>query len=210
MLSPVILSLFKQPHYMIRFFSLILLAPVAFISCASHPAHLSGPYEPATEPEKTEYGTDRLDVYPDQVRKDLNAYTNTPVAWVGVIRSTDARDMDAGDQISAVTVFEDHYFDWVQYAKHGEPEFSVSPRGEGLFRTKWTMKKTNVDSTYRNAERYAKKGQLAVVYGVPESVDPDGTVVLKYRYLRIIGADHFVTNQFDYGRAGEPFSVIHH
>jgi hypothetical protein len=193
---------------MIRFFALLILTSLALVSCASHPKPVNGPYQPASRPEKIEFCNDRLDVYPDQVRNDLNAYTNLPVVWAGIILSTDAHDRDIGDQVIADTILEHHYFDWVQDVKHGKLRLALSPRGEGFFRTKWSMKKTTLDATFKNGEKFAKKGKLAIVYGVPESVAPDGTITLKYRYLRILDMDHFNTNQFDYGRMGEPFSVI--
>ena len=126
------------------------------------------------------------------------------VVWVGIIRSTDAYEEDDGDRIMADTVFEHHYFDWVQDGKGKGVKLSVSPRGEGLFRIV-AHEQNGPDATAESAEKYAGQGKLAIVYGVPESVDTNGTVVLKYRYLRILDADQFSTNEFDYGRMGEPF-----
>jgi hypothetical protein len=200
----VILSLFKQNHYMTRILVLSLFAFTVLVSCVS-----SGPYRPATPAEKHEFARDRLDVYPDDFRKDPAAHAGTAVVWAGIICSTDAHEKDQGDQIMADSVFEHHYFDWVQDSKGGCLKLSVSPRGEGLFRARWYMDKTQYDATAESAEGFAKPGTLAIVYGVPETVDANGTVVLKYRYLRIVDADHFTTNEFDYGRLGEPFRELH-
>jgi hypothetical protein len=65
------------------------------------------------------------------------------------------------------------------------------------------MRKKDNDASAYDAEKFAHEGKLAIVYGVPESVTADGTVVLKYSYLRILGRAHFVTNYIDYGRLGE-------
>jgi hypothetical protein len=108
----------------------------------------------------------------------------------------------------ADTIFEHHYFDWVQDKKGCCVKLSVSPRGEGLFRTTWRLDKTSRTADTESAEKYAAPGKLAIVYGVPEKVDANGTVVLKYRYLRVLDAKHFRTNEFDYGRMGESFRVI--
>jgi hypothetical protein len=43
---------------------------------------------------------------------------------------------------------------------------------------------------------------------VPEKIDPDGTIVMHYKYLRIIDRDNFTTNEYDYGRMGEPFHTL--
>lgn len=183
---------------MMRIFVLSLFALNLLVSCASHVS--SVPYQPATKPENIEFTHDRLDVYPDDVRRDLAAHTNDPVAWVGIIRSTDAYEEDQGDLILANTVFEHHFFNWIQNGHGHGAKLYVSPRGEGLFRTQWRLKKLGEEGSARNAEKYAGKGKLAIFYGVPESVDTNGTVVLRYRYLRILDADHFSTNRFDYGR----------
>jgi len=131
------------------------------------------------------------------------------VAWVGVIRSTDAQEDDFGGKISAETIFEHHYFDWEQDTDAAGVNLLVSPRGEGSFSCHWKMRKRNNDASAYDAEKFAYAGKLAIVYGVPESVNADGTVVLKYCYLRILDRGHFSTNEIDYGRLGlEPYRPI--
>jgi hypothetical protein len=165
------------------------------------------PYQPVSRPESIEFANDRLDFYPDDFRKDPTR-TNMPVIWAGIIRKTDARERDSNDQIFADTVFEHHYFDWVQERGPDGLQLSLSPRGEGLFRTRWVMNKNSDESSADIAEKFASPGKLAIFYGVPEKVEPDGTIVMHYRYLRIIGRSHFNTNEFDYGRMGEPFHSL--
>jgi hypothetical protein len=206
-LTTMIPSLSKQQHYMIRNFVAAFFALTVLVSCVSRAGNES--YQPATKPEKIEFARDRLDVYPNDVRKDPAFHAGAAVAWAGIIRSTDAREEGEGGKIVADTVFEHHYFDWVQNNDGRGVKLFVSPRGEGLFCAKWHMDKIGKDATAESAEKYAGQGKLALVYGVPEKVDADGTVVLRYRYLRILGADCFSTNKFDYGRFGEPFRAIH-
>jgi hypothetical protein len=125
-----------------------------------------------------------------------------------VIRSTDAYEEDAGDKFRATTVFEHHYFDWVQDQGGHGVKLAVSPRGEGQFSVLWHLDKTTQNADAYTVQDYAKPGRLAIVYGVPEKVQADGTVVLKYRYLRVLRTKNFTTNEFDYGRTGEPFHVL--
>jgi hypothetical protein len=195
---------------MIRNFVAALFALTVLVSCASHVSRVGNEaYQPVTKPEQVEFARDRLDVYPGDIRKDPAFHAGAGVAWAGIIRGTDAREEDQGGQIVADTVFEHHYFDWVQNNDGRGVTLFVSPRGEGLFRARWRLDKTGRDASAESAEKYAGEGRLALVYGVPEKVDADGTVVIKYRYLRILGADHFSTNKYDYGRFGEPFCAIH-
>jgi hypothetical protein len=189
---------------MMRHVVLAVFAASCLVSCESN-----APYEPANRPEQIEYKKVRLDVYPDDVRKDPAHYINTPVAWVGVIRSTDAQENDYGGKISADTVFDHHYFDWEQDTDAAGVDLLVSPRGEGSFSCHWEMRRKDDEATAYSAEKFARAGKLAIVYGVPESVTADGTVVLKYCYLRILNRSHFSTNELDYGRLGlEPYHPI--
>jgi hypothetical protein len=185
---------------MMRHIALAVIVAGGFVACESN-----APYQPINKPEEMEYKQARLEVYPEDVRKDLDHYTNTTVAWVGVIRSTEAQEDDTGGGISAQSVFDHHYFDWDQDT---DPALNllVSPRGEGEFACHWVLRKKNNDGSAYDAEKFARQGKLAIVYGVPESVMPDGTVVLRYHYLRVIPRSQFVTNSVSYGRLGEDLS----
>jgi hypothetical protein len=185
----------------VAFFALTLL-----VSCATRAGNES--YQPASKPEQTELLRSRVDVYPDDVRKQPASYEGVPVVWAGIIRSTDARDEGETGKIAAETVFEHHYFNGIEYNDGHRITLFVSPRGEGLFRLAWHLDKIGDAATADSAEAYAAPGKLALIYGVPEKVKPDGTVVLKYRYLRILDPGQFSTNKFDYGRFGEPFLMM--
>jgi hypothetical protein len=185
---------------MIRNMALALAAGSVLVSC-----QMESPYRAATQPEKTELEHARLKVYPDDVRTNLEQYTNTTVAWPGIIQSTDAWEEDRTGGIHAATVFEHHYFDWQEEETTEGVELLVSPGGEGRFRCQLHLRKASADATAYDAERYAGRGKFAILYGVPESVDPDGTIVLKYRYMRVFGRGQYNTNELEYGRVGQPF-----
>lgn len=202
-----------------RIFILALFSITAFVSCSSREPGASNktaaasdsdaaPYQPVTKAEKTEFTDDRLDFYPDDFRKDPTNHIGIAVAWAGIIRSTDANEKDSGDKIYADTVFEHHYFDWVQDKGPNGFDLSISPRGEGLFRMRWLLDKKTDETSAADAEKFAAPGNLAIVYGVPEKVEPDGTIVMRYRYCRVIDRDHYNTNQYDYGRLGDPFHTL--
>jgi hypothetical protein len=154
---------------MLRIFILAIASGV-LVSCAHAPAN--GPYRPVNKHEKTEFSLDRLDIYPDDVRANISAYTNAPVAWAGVILGSDARDDDNGLTIAVDSIFEHHYFDWVQEDGGKHLKLSLSPRGEGVFHVKWRMKKLKVDASFPDSQKYAKRGKLAIVYGTPLKINP--------------------------------------
>src|ERR1700733_2700745 len=106
------------------------------------------------------------------------------------------------------TVFEHHYFHWLQDEREGGVRLLISPRGEGHFRMRWSMSRKDPDASETDAMNYAAPGKLAIVYATPVSVDADGTILLRYRYIRILDPAQFTTNDLDYGRLGESFHAI--
>lgn len=182
--------------------ALILAGLPCLLGCSSTVV-----YRPANKPDRLEFERDVLDVYPGDIRQNLDLYTNVGVGWAGIIKSTKAEG-GADGMIHAVTTFEHRYYDWQEEAGlYGGARLSVSPRGEGLFRTDWVLRRNEPEAGSADAESFAGPGKLAIVYGVPEKVE-DGTVVLRYRFLRVVDADDYSTNKFDYGRFGEPFRYI--
>jgi hypothetical protein len=179
---------------------LLTLVAAGLASCA-----VDAPYHPVSGPEKIEYRNDRPDIYPEDVRKNLPYYSKVRVAWAGIILSNNATEEDMDGKIRMDTVFESHYFDWTEDEHPDGICLLISPRGEGDFRMRWHVDRKDPEATSADAMKYAKPGKLALVYGTPESVDPDGTIVLRYHYIRILGPKHFTSTQLDYGRLGESF-----
>lgn len=183
---------------------LTVLAAASLVSCTSNV-----PYRPVTKSEKIEFRNDRLDVYPDDVRQDIARYSKLRVAWAGIIVSNDATEHDDSSRIQMDTVFEHRYFDWEQDDSGSGVRLLISPRGEGFFRMRWHVKEEDMDATYKDAMKYARPGKLAIVYGSPESVTDDGTIIMRYHYIRILGPAHFTANELDYGRLGSgPFRPV--
>ena len=184
-----------------RLIALLLAAAPFLFSCASNVF-----YRPGSQPENAEMKRDALDVNPGDIRRNPELDASAGVGWAGIILSTEA---EAGPDglIHAVTTFEHHYFDWQEDHRFGHIQLHLSPRGEGLFRTEWVLRRNDPAAGKEEAESYASPGKLAIVYGVPEKVE-NGTVVLRYRFLRVVDAEDYSTNKFDYGRFGEPFRYI--
>jgi len=187
---------------LLRPLGLMLLAASALVSCQSDSS-----YHPANPPEKEQFELAKLTVYPDDVRTNLDQYTNTLVAWAGIIRSTDAIEAETGGKIYSETIFENHYFDWQEDKTRQGVKLLLSPSGEGQFRSELHLRKATQDATGYDAEKYIARGKLAIVYGVPQKVE-DGAVVLRYRYLRLFQPWEFTIHEFDFGRFGEPYHYL--
>jgi len=176
------------------------LLAAGLVSCAK-----DAPYHPVTKPEKIEYRNDRGDIYPEDVRKNLAYFSKVRVAWAGIIQSNNATEEDLDGKIRMETLFTHHYFDWTQDEHAHGVRLLISPRGEGVFRMRWHVSRKDPDASEADAMKYAAPGKLALVYGTPESIDDDGTIVLGYHYIRILGPGHFSATELDYGRLGESF-----
>jgi hypothetical protein len=153
-----------------------------------------------------EFDRDLVDVYPGDIRQNPDLYTNIGVGWAGIIKSTTAVENPDGT-IHALTTFEHHYYDWQPETSLGGSQVSVSARGEGLFSTEAVFRRNGPDASLAAVETFAKPGSLAIVYGVPEKIE-DGTIILKYRFLRVIPPGSYSISQFDYGRFGEPIRYL--
>jgi len=180
-------------------YQLFTLGAAALVAgCSSYPA-----YRPQTAPEKIEFRHDSLEVYPEDVRKDPAKFAGIRVAWAGIIQQSDVAECN-GDMFCIHTVFQHHYFDFQENGGMSGPRYSVSRRGEGLFKTEWVVRKINSNATPDQVQKYAAPGKLAIVYGVPTGVDENGEIQLRYRYLRLVDQDDYTLYNFDYGRLGQP------
>jgi len=183
---------------------LIALSAGLLASCS-----FDAPYAPVTKAEKVEFRNDRQDIYPEDVRKDPARYANLTVAWAGIIVSNNAMEEDLGGRIRMETIFDHRYFDWEQDEEGPGMRLLISPRGEGLFRSVWYMKRDTDESSDEDAMKYAAPGKLAIVYASPKSVDDNGTIEMHYHFIRVVDRTQFTANELEYGRIpGEPFRPI--
>src|SRR4051812_46969455 len=73
------------------------------------------------------------EIYPNDVRNNLEKYQSSKIAWPGVI--TEVRTTDQSGTAELTFVIEHHYYNWLlDYSIQSEKIF-LSPRGEGVFRT---------------------------------------------------------------------------
>lgn len=87
-------------------------------------------YRPSTADEERAFFATRRDAHPRDVRGPVD------VAWAGVIRAFEV--VDLGEQIELRLVLEHRYFNWMEDVVAQPTRYFVSPRGEGLFATRWS------------------------------------------------------------------------
>jgi hypothetical protein len=180
---------------------LILAGLPCLFGCSSTVA-----YHPADRPDGLEFDRDIVDVYPGDIRQNLDLYTNIGVGWAGIIQSISTEPQPDGTVRSTMT-FEHRYYDWQEEKWLGGGQLSIAPRGEGLFTTEAVFRFFDSSVSPAAVKDFASPGSLAIVYGVPQKVE-NGIVILKYRYLRVIPPKDFTISQFDYGRFDEPIRFM--
>jgi hypothetical protein len=157
----------------------------------------SGEYKPLGPGEIAAHRKAVRDVFPADVRKDPQRYSNTLVAWAGVLRSFEATK--EGNKTVLRFVVEHRYFDWLTNYGFQADRFFLSPRGEGVFKASWSLPLEAFDSI----PRLLHNGEMLVIYGNPSEVVGDTIVIAPTAYARIVSAAGFTDQELDYGRPGE-------
>lgn len=173
----------------------LLFLPLILCACPGFGAS-SRLYAPSTDQERQLFSSARRNIFPDDVRQDVDAHRTTLVAWTGIMKS--ARWLDR-EQSTAEFLIEHHYWDWVE--DHSiQPEVAfLSPRGEGLFSCIKPFVKPSIQSEVVNP--LPPPESMAVAYGYPEVVHAQSEIV----ELRCVGisaapAEWYGTDIWDYGR----------
>jgi hypothetical protein len=160
-------------------------------------------YQPVSSWEKQVFDRADRNIFPDDVNKSLADYENAVVAWPGIILEN--KFVEHSDQIEIQFVLEHHYYDWLEDFSVQREKIFLSPRGEGLFRTSWFIKK---ESNIEEMKKFSSAGNLIIVYGTPTQVDDDKSILLKCIYMRGIDKQWYRTDMLDYGRPGQTVKMI--
>jgi hypothetical protein len=146
-------------------------------------------YQPAPGTEQELFAIATPNVLPDDVRANLDAYRQTMLRWSGIIRECGF----VADRNALRLLVEHHYWDWIEdYSIQREIAF-LSPRGEGRF-------VASFEGVGRQPSMQCTTEDMAIVYGYPDDVMSDGTVVLRGGLVRTLRPDLYATDIWDYGR----------
>ena len=154
----------------------------------------SGPYEPVSEREGAVFARAVRTVQPQDVRASLDPHRNTLIAWAGIIRSFEVTEEDG----SAVVRFdvEHRYFDWIEDFSSSSARYLLSSRGEGIFRSAWSMPVEALDPLSQTIQN----GDMLVVYGFPAEVRDEVVGLYPTEYVRLIDSSLVNDEALDYGR----------
>lgn len=155
-------------------------------------------YSPVSDWEARELQNASRNIYPNHVKKEISEYSDSVIVWPGII--LDSETITHDDKVELKFLVEHHYYNWLEDHGFQREKIFLSPRGEGNFKTSWYLKKGIDLSTLKEM---TSVGNMVIVYGYPEGIESDSTIVIKSRYIRGIRKKWFRTDILDYGRSGE-------
>jgi hypothetical protein len=158
-------------------------------------------YQPLPQWEAKFSAQAKRDVFPNDVRQKPNEAVNTLVVWTGVITNIEFRS-DESSRFARLTV-EHHYFDWTEDFSVQRARYFLSARGEGPFLVAWRVESS---ADQRFIDQFSI-GDMLVAYGFPK-VHGDSIGLDPTENLRAIKPPWFRTDVLDYGRPGEPTTIL--
>jgi hypothetical protein len=179
---------------------LLLLLPLASIMCMMPRTTM---YRPISGIESLSFQKSDRNIYPNDVRINLNAIKEKMIAWPGIIKQGNFIYADSIIQINLIV--QHHYYDWLEDCSTQKEKIFLSPRGEGIIVTRWALK-NDFDSVA--ISRVIAPGNMVIIYGFPTEIVADSIIVIKSTYLRAIDKKWFRTDIMDYGREGEPVRLL--
>ncbi len=154
------------------FFSFILLFPTTIFSQTRF-------YKPVSELEANFFHNSKFNVYPDDVREDIDAHTDELLVWTGIVEKHLVFEEEEYWEVDYL--IKHHYYDWIEDFT-GKGPIKLSPLGEGYFTARWLFKKT-ADIAKLLAD---VNGDLLIVYGIPCEIFDFDVIRLETKYIRHI------------------------
>lgn len=155
-------------------------------------------YKPASEWEQEAMNKASFDIFPNDVRNDIEAHKSSKIAWAGIINSYEIDETVSPIKVNFI--LEHHFFSW---AIDGTTrKFWLSPKGEGKFSASWQFQEGMTAESVRES---VKVNDLMITYGVPNSVSESNIINLgEAYYMRLFPRESYRTDVIEYGRPGEP------
>ncbi len=147
-------------------FGILLLA-----GCATYE---EGGYRPRSAREKKAFARISRSVTPNDVREDFHALRNSEVAWAGIIKEIQFKEVERAIQVAFFV--EHRHFDWT------DKPYRLSAEGEGEFVAGQSVDKP---VSISRLEKLARPGDMLVAYGTPFRIR-DGVIQLRTSSVRPI------------------------
>jgi hypothetical protein len=131
-------------------------------------------------------------LFPSDIEKNPQAYIDTPVHWIGVVK--DIIILDSNNSSTVLFTLEQKYWDYVEdYSIQDEVMF-VSPEGEGEFHA--VVQLTLTDEEKQKLRKMPEQQTLFFCYG---TIIADNTLpAMKATYIKTVDYKYYSTKIFSY------------
>ena len=162
----------------------------------------SGEYSPVSDMEKSWYQAIDKNLWPNDVRENIDLYRNSNIGWAGIVEKYMTDLTNPQYDILGLYV-RHHYFNWIENFDHTGKRILLSPDGEGYIVAYYYFHKNfDFSGLLENII-----GDLIIFYGHPLDLENDVLIMLA-GYVRFISKDYVNPNWIPYGRDGSPFGDI--
>ncbi len=157
------------------------MAAVLVTGCASK---LKPTYTPASDTERGYFKDATLDKKPSEVALQIDRNRDKVYAWAGIVLDKTVKQGKRSEfEINLLVEHRD--FNWQENLTGKESEvFILEPTSSGKIRVSGRFTRPKGSKSMPGKDM--NKGSLVLVYGKPDKVEADGTLVLKTLFMRSI------------------------
>ena len=155
-------------------------------------------YKPNSQSEENVYQIIDKNIWPNDVRENIEIYKNNLIGWTGIIEKAIVLDENGEDYWIIELFVRHHYYDWIEDFGIGNKPIRLSPDGEGYFIC-YSFISRNADIEKVTIETI---GDFVINYGRPVMVK-ENAIILSTEYLRHISKVYVNTNWLNYYRNWE-------
>jgi hypothetical protein len=143
--------------------------------------------------EASYFDNAKRDVFPDDIRKNITAYSNQLIVLVGIVQNYRVHEEE--EYWSVEYLLKHHYYDWIEDFYQNHP-INLSPLGEGYYSVFWNIKKSADINNYLSKV----EGDLLITYGFPHDVVEFKVIRLDTKYIRFVPKQYVSTSWIPYDK----------
>jgi hypothetical protein len=134
-------------------------------------------------------------IWPDDVRQNIEDYTEEMIGWAGVVEQ-----YRINNNIVQLTL-RHHFYDWIEDYGYARGPILLSSSGEGIIIGDYILWP---DITENQMNEFVKDliGDCIIIYGYPVKITENNEVVIDTKYARRISKRHIDPGWRNYGRQG--------
>jgi hypothetical protein len=134
-------------------------------------------------------------IWPNDVRSNIEDYVNEFVGWVGIVQQYRIEN-----NVVQLTMMH-HYYDWIEDFGYAKWPILLSPNGEGIIMGNYILRQ---DITEDQLNEFIKDllEDCIIIYGYPKEIMENGEIIIDTKYARRISKRYVDPEWRNYGRQG--------